>query len=288
MDELISVVVPTYNRGRLLRECVENLEKQTYPNFEIIVVDDGSTDDTEQIMSELVNDHVIYHRLGKNQGACVARNTGVDLAKGDYIAFQDSDDLWENDKLERQMEYLKNEKLDVCFCSMRTQKKDGRFFVTPDRFIPDSQVMRELCKTSFISTQMIFGKKSCFLAERFDPQMPRLQDYDLMIRIAGRYKVGHLNEVLVHQRLLEDSITNNSEKLRRSVLLIGEKYKEVADLSYNLYVEMGYRNYFADYGFNSKLLFRLALKQQLTLKALALFLIPDVILRPVIRKKHGR
>lgn len=287
MSELISIVIPTYNRGGLIRDCVENLLRQTYQSFEIIVVDDGSLDNTKEVMEQMNDSRIRYYRLEQNQGACAARNKGVELSRGNYIAFQDSDDLWDEKKLEKQMDYLIEHDADVVFCSMRRVKDGKTQFVVPERFIPDSQIMKELCKSSCISTQMIFGKKSCFLEERFDTAMPRYQDYDLMLRIAQKYKVAHLPEVLVSQQLCEDSISNNWEKFRTAVELLADKYRGIPGFTYNLYLETGYRNYYADYGFRSKTLFKKALKEQFTIKALLLYLIPDFILGPYIRKKNG-
>lgn len=288
MSELISIVVPTYNRSRLIKRCVENLREQTYPDYEILVIDDGSTDGTDSVMENLTDSVVRYYRLEKNQGACAARNKGVELAKGDYIAFQDSDDLWEKDKLEKQMAYLKEKKLDVVFCSMQ-QIKDGKArFVVPEAFVPSDRIFSKLCNTSFISTQMLLGKKECFEKEPFDPAMPRLQDYDIMLRLSQKYRIGHLPEVLVSQYVCEDSISNNKEKYRKAVKLLAEKYRDIPEFIYQLYLENGYRNYYAEYGFNSKALFRRAWREKKTVKAFLLCLIPDFILRPYVRKMHGK
>ena len=288
MSELISIVVPTYNRGQVIAQCIQNLKEQTYSDLEIIVVDDGSTDNTADIMETLTDSVVHYYRMEKNQGACAARNRGVELAAGNYIAFQDSDDLWKNDKLEKQMKYLLENKLDVVFCSMERLKEGEKPYVIPERKMESHMLMKELYKCNFISTQTLLGKKECFQQEPFDLKLPRLQDYDLMLRIVPRYKVGHLPEILVEQRVGQDSISTSPQKLKAAIIRLSEKYKNLDGFNYSLFMETGYRNYFAGYGFNSKALFRRAWGEKKTVKAFLLCLIPDFILRPYVRKMHGK
>ena len=103
---MISVIIPTYNRAGTLLAAAQSVLQQTYRDIELIIVDDGSTDDTSKVVSALQDGRVRYIPLGKNCGACAARNRGIDEAKGEYIAFQDSDDLWHSDKLEREFAFL--------------------------------------------------------------------------------------------------------------------------------------------------------------------------------------
>ena len=105
---MISVIIPTYNRASLLPRALDSVLRQTWEDLEVIVVDDASRDDTPQVMAACTDPRVRYIRLEKNSGACVARNTGVAQARGEWIAFQDSDDLWLPEKLEKQMAYLVN------------------------------------------------------------------------------------------------------------------------------------------------------------------------------------
>ena len=100
---VISVITATYNHSHLLGRCIQSVLNQTFQDFELIIVNDGSTDDTEKIVSNLSNEKVKYVRHPKNQGASVARNTGIRLAKGDYIAILDDDDEWMPEILEKQM-----------------------------------------------------------------------------------------------------------------------------------------------------------------------------------------
>ena len=99
----VSVIIPTYNRAKLIKRSILSVLNQTYQNFEIIVVDDGSADDTKSVVESFNNPKIRYIRHDINKGQSAARNTGIKNAKGKYIAFQDSDDEWLPEKLEKQM-----------------------------------------------------------------------------------------------------------------------------------------------------------------------------------------
>ncbi len=117
MNETISVVIPSYNRATLIGRAIESVLQQTYSNIEIIVVDDASTDETESVVKRIKNDKLHYIKLKKNGGACKARNVGIRASKGEYIAFLDSDDIWNTDKLEKQMKILQEKKAKVVACN---------------------------------------------------------------------------------------------------------------------------------------------------------------------------
>ena len=101
--EKISVIIPTYNRAKELKRSVESVLAQTYDNFELIIVDDGSKDNTQEVIASIPDERIRYIKLEQNRGAAGARNEGVRASKCDLIAFQDSDDIWREEKLERQM-----------------------------------------------------------------------------------------------------------------------------------------------------------------------------------------
>lgn len=107
-NELVSVIIPTYNRANLILQAVKSVLNQTYKNFEIIIVDDGSSDNTEDVINVIHDNRIRYIKHAINKGASAARNTGIREAKGKYIAFQDSDDHWLPDKLEKQVKRIEN------------------------------------------------------------------------------------------------------------------------------------------------------------------------------------
>ena len=113
MSELISVVLPTYNRAWDLKRAIDSVLDQTYPHFELIVVDDGSSDETIEMMNEIKDERILFIKHQVNKGAAASRNTGIRASKGSYIAFLDSDDMWSADKLEKQYELLSKSKPSV-------------------------------------------------------------------------------------------------------------------------------------------------------------------------------
>ena len=116
LKDKISVIIPTYNRAKSIIDSINSVLKQTYHNLEIIIIDDGSTDNTESLISNLNDDRIKYVKLNENKGANFARNEGIKIASGKYITFQDSDDLYHLDKIERQYKNLIKKKSDFDFC----------------------------------------------------------------------------------------------------------------------------------------------------------------------------
>jgi len=105
-EELISVIIPTYNRRDKVTYAVKSVLDQTYSNIEVIIIDDASTDNTEAEIKKIKDDRIRYIYLEKNHGAAGARNVGIKEANGTYIAFQDSDDIWEKEKLQMQIDKM--------------------------------------------------------------------------------------------------------------------------------------------------------------------------------------
>src|SRR5271156_960674 len=105
MKPKVSVIIPTYNRADKVGKTIESALAQTFTDLEVIVIDDGSSDDTGRVLSEVFGDRIRYFAQ-TNQGASIARNNGIEAARGEWIAFLDSDDLWEKDKLELQLQAL--------------------------------------------------------------------------------------------------------------------------------------------------------------------------------------
>ena len=231
MNELVSVIIPAYNRGRTIRRAIQSVLAQTYSAIEVIVVDDCSTDDTKGIVNSINDSRVRYYCLKKNSGACVARNTGVDLAKGNYIAFQDSDDAWHANKLEKQMEFLLRHNYDFISCGFDRIDEKGRRAL--GRAICPKDKIECWCKllnNNWISTQTIVCKTECFESVRFSPELRRFQDWDLALQASLIYRMGHLNESLVDVYRQADSITKTVKK-GDSLLALVEKHRIDVDFS---------------------------------------------------------
>ena len=154
----------------------------------------------------------------------MARNVGIENAQGDYIAFQDSDDEWLLDKLEKQMAIFEKVKVDLVFCAFNRFGL-GEDLTYPE--LPEGIVERKvLLEDSRISTQTLIGKKECFENVKFDPEMPRLQDYDITIRLSKKYSIYFVNEPLVNMYVQNDSISISKNKMIRAETIIFSKYKD--------------------------------------------------------------
>lgn len=209
---MVSVIIPSFNRGHIIKRSINSVLLQTYKEIEVIVVDDCSTDDTSEVLQSINDKRLKYVRLPKNSGACFARNVGVSMAQGDYIAFQDSDDCWRPEKIENQINFLKKYKADVCFCRSERHnysKKGTEIYPT----IQEGIVRREdMIRSSLASTQTIIAKREVFNDILFDPELRRRQDYDWVLRASKKYIFCLCGDVLVDIYLQNDSITNMSAK----------------------------------------------------------------------------
>jgi glycosyltransferase involved in cell wall biosynthesis len=221
----VSVIIPAYNRGHLIGRALRSVLAQTVPVAEVIVVDDGSDDDTARIVEAIAatEPSVIYVRQDR-AGAPAARNRGISMATGSLIAFQDSDDEWEPTFIEELTRYHVEPKT-VAFCSLRTITGGGTTRVMNEERI--SNVVSRLRETNCISTQTALVDASLFVSHRFDEHLPRLQDWDLWLGMVGEARFIHHPNVLAIQYLQSDSITQGGTTLYVALRRITRKHWRV-------------------------------------------------------------
>lgn len=223
---MISVILPTYNRADYIYDSAMSVLQQTYTDIELIIVDDGSIDNTKEVV-EKIEDRRCQYVYQENRGACAARNHGIHLAKGEYIAFHDSDDIWYKDKLEKQMKVLEKENDDIVFCAF-FRREDKSFFKIPDEnFDIQTLNFKKLLRGNVISTQTILCKSKCLKEEKFNETMPRFQDWELMLRMIQKYKIGYCQEALVDVYVQQDSISMDYAKAYTAVKKIYKLHREV-------------------------------------------------------------
>lgn len=213
---MISVIIPTFNRGDCILGSVNSVLSQTYQDLELIVVDDCSTDNTEQVFKDFKDPRVRYHKLDRNGGAPRARNIGVQMSRGEYVAFQDSDDIWLEDKLEKQMHFLLETKADVVACNFDYVSEHGKHPLIDDAHKKNIEVKTaDLLPHNFVSTQTIFGRKEVFANIPFREKMPRLQDWLLALEITRTYRMCFDHRSLVEvDAIRADRISGVPENLR--------------------------------------------------------------------------
>ncbi|MDE6670623.1 MAG: glycosyltransferase [Ruminococcus sp.] len=224
---MVSVIIPSYNRSATIKRSVESVLNQTYKNLEVIVVDDCSTDNTEEVLKTINDSRLRYFCLDKNSGACTARNKGIELAKGEYIAFQDSDDEWLPRKLEIQLKAMKKSGAEVSFCKMKDlDYPDSHPLYTPS--IKKSGIVsyKTLYTLVPVGTQAIVAKREVFENVKFDFCLRKAQDVEWTFRAGRLYKFYYVNKVLVHRYLQNDSITMGGKaKALEAHLYILDKYR---------------------------------------------------------------
>lgn len=226
-EPLVSVIIPTYNRGRLILDSINSVLNQTYKNIELIVVDDCSTDDTEETVKSIDDSRIKYIKLEKNSGACVARNKGIEISRGEFIAFNDSDDLWLPEKINSQLDFLYENNAEISFCKMECRTPENNFIHNFPNIEFDRKISyKDLLKYNSASTQTIFGKTDCFKEIIFDATMPRLQDWDEVLRLSQKYRIFYQNEILVNTFFQKDSISTHPEKAVLAMQKIFEKHKD--------------------------------------------------------------
>lgn len=200
MAPLVSVIIPTYNRAGLVQEAVASVLDQTWRDFEILVVDDGSTDGTPEALSSWRAVRVL--RCRRRQGVAAARNLGVAQAQGEWLAFLDSDDLWLPKKLAQQMAYLQEHPA-LLLCQtdeawvrrgVRVNKPATHRKVGGRIFLPSL----ERCLVS--PSAVILHRRLLADHGGFDEDLPAAEDYDLWLRLTWRYDVGLVPEPLVIKR----------------------------------------------------------------------------------------
>ncbi|WP_172461092.1 glycosyltransferase family 2 protein [Priestia endophytica] len=207
MGNLVSVIIPTYKRPfEVLVKAIDSVLKQTHSNFELIIVDDSPEGDQNRIEIEkkittISDNRVKYIKHAYNQGACKARNTGIEVAKGEYIAFLDDDDTWLPNKLELQLDKFSDKSVGLVYCDA--------YIVTLKENKEVKRVTREKRKSGFMYEELILdnfiGSTSFVMLRKdvldevglFDVKLKSAQDYELWLRISNKYKIDCVELPLV-------------------------------------------------------------------------------------------
>jgi glycosyltransferase involved in cell wall biosynthesis len=201
----VSVVIPTYNRAHLLTECIESALAQTFRDFEIIIIDDGSTDNTSQVVSAFPVRYI--HQ--QNQGVSVARNKGIELSRGEYIAFLDSDDTLLKNALEEGVEVLdKNPDVGFSYGQMYIMDEKGHILGLQKAPLKHSCVRRGieelreyLITGNHFPSSIVIRRRCLDEVGTFDPSFTSgCEDIDLLIRLVKKYAVAYIAEPLVKYR----------------------------------------------------------------------------------------
>lgn len=196
MEPLVSVIIPTYNRDYIVEVAIRSVLEQSYPNLELILVDDGSKDKTPHLVTKYP---LKYVRLPKNFGPSFARNRGIIHAKGELIAFLDSDDYFLPSKIEKQVKFLReNPQYDIVQTEEIWYKGERRVFPKKIHAKAEGYFFDRAVKLCVVSISTVLLKRSVF--ERvglFDENFPLCEDYEFWLRVALYYPMGLIKEPLV-------------------------------------------------------------------------------------------
>jgi len=209
---LVSTIIPSYNRSATLSEAVESALNQSYSPIEVIVVDDGSTDDTENKMASY-RDRITFVRE-KHNGAAAARNAGIATSRGEFVAFLDADDIWRRHKIETQVQYLQSHPHIGILCSdAREFNENGTF---SESFLQqfgkvktEGFVFESIASTAFPLTSTVMVRRSCLNNHRFDERLTNFQDIDFYMRLNLHSPIATLRQVLVDRRLHTGNVSRS-------------------------------------------------------------------------------
>lgn len=199
MSDLVSVIIPTFNRSQFLLRAIHSVLNQTYKNIELLVVDDGSTDETHKLLTPLIENKSLHYIKKNNGGVSSARNAGVFSAKGKWIAFLDSDDEWLTEKLEEQLSFLKyNSHLSIVYTDeiwmrngVRVNQKNGHRKSGGDIFLKCIQ------QCLIAPSSVLINKKLFVDMQGFNEEFVVCEDYDLWLKISSLHEIGFIAKPLI-------------------------------------------------------------------------------------------
>lgn len=233
-NKKVSIIIPTYNRAESIGTSIQSILDQTWQNYEIIVVDDGSTDNTRQIVENYVDDRIRYIYMEKNGGASRARNIGIELAESDFIAFLDSDDEWLPEKLQKQMKVMLEapKTVGMVYCRMKGTKKDGTTLICPEPWRPieklQGNILLPLLEENVIGTPAVLVRRECLKQTGvFDENLKCIEDWELVLRIAEKWQIEFVDDILVEVHFSEGSISNNFKDYVETRCYMIAKYWEL-------------------------------------------------------------
>lgn len=215
----ISIIIPVYNGEKYLKDTIVSVLNQTYRNYELIIVDDGSTDNTKNIIDSFNDPRIQYH-YQKNSGISASRNVGIDLAQGEFIAFLDADDIWLPFKLELQADVIRKEP-DIGLVFGWVYYMDTKSNIVGEKKynITDDFYMNLLLGNFVDNGSVPLIRKECFeKVGKFD-FLPA-EDWDMWIRIAREYKFGYVNDYLAIYRINYDGLSKEYKKMERGLFKI--------------------------------------------------------------------
>jgi len=230
LNQLVSVVITCYNYGKYITTCIESVLSQTYQNFEIIIVNDGSTDKTDEIVEKFLLDPRIIYIKQENKGQARAKNVGINKTSGDFIAFLDADDNWCPGKLERQLACFANPLVGVVYSRANYIDESGSEFdyALSSKYLQPRRgdVTEWLVYDNFVPFSSSVVRRECFIKfGTFDENLKMGIDWDLWLRLSTGYEFDFVNDRLFNYRIGHSGqMSKNLEERQRCSDRIMERF----------------------------------------------------------------
>ena len=229
-DPKVSIIMPCYNASQYLEKAIVSILNQSYGNFELIVIDDHSTDDTMDILEELARKdcRIVVASNQNKKGVSGAMNTGLSLAKGEYITRMDSDDVSFKDRLKKQVEFLERNK-DYDFCSVNINSIDEMDHVLIDKhyYIDDAPYEWQYLWSNPLPCAPMMYRKSVVGDIRFDEELSTAEDYNFFIQFVDHHQFYMIDEVLYSYRILSTSLSKSTLTDSNSLVIVKNYYKKI-------------------------------------------------------------
>lgn len=231
MTPTVSVLVSSYNYGRFIGAALASVRAQTVPDFEAVVVDDGSTDETFDVLADFLRDPRFRLVRQEHGGPSRAKSVGIVRARGEYLAFLDADDVWEPTKLQRQLELFDSDpRLGVAFTRRRFIDPEGQPVVRPQPVVAERTGLDELFRQNVICFSSAMLRRT--VAEHvglFDAGLPLALDYDFWLRVARRYPLACVDEALTAYRVGHGNLSRRIAQRIHAALFIMERFRRHYD-----------------------------------------------------------
>jgi len=208
MDNLVSIITPVYNSAKYIGDAIMSVLEQTYPNWEMLIVDDCSKDNTAEVVKQFTDPRIKYFRLERNYGAAIARNKALDRAQGKYIAFLDADDMWKKDKLEKQLNFMMKNNIGFSFTGYEILREGNNKAIK----VPPKVNYGQFMKNTIIGTLTVMINREIVGEVRL---VNVKQDHDSMTwaKLLREENIAYgINESLAYYRKMKGSLSDNKFK----------------------------------------------------------------------------
>ena len=245
----VSVIIPTHNCGRYLGASIESALNQSYPDLEIIVVNDGSTDNTDSVLERYLKEKRIkYIKNNEKKGLSASRNIAIDASKGNLIAFLDADDIFLKDKIKKQVKLFEiNSRIDICYTNEIYFNEEENKEILSTRYHFSGDIFYYMKRSNFIHVSTAMARSGILRKNKFDETLKSHEDWELFLRLAHKgANFAYIKDALSKIRIRKDSMTVDRgvmDKSRREVGLRAKAHRKDFKLSMDPFAAKGRRAY---------------------------------------------